>query len=166
MSYKRTSPIPIVEGGTDLQTFTTYAPVLGGTTATGPLQQATTGFATSGFVLTSTGNASVPTWQATTLPLLTFTAVNHAASPYTVLAADEFLKVDSTAGAVTILLPNAPSTGRMIIIKDTTGTTGTNAMTVTTVGGSVTIDTLTSQSINTAFQSMNVTFDGTGYEIY
>lgn len=99
--------------------------------------------------------------------VLTVTAVNHAASPYTVLTTDQFLAVDSTAGAVTIKLPNAPTTGRSIIIKDKTGTaTGANAMTITTVGGTVTIDTLTSQTSNTAFQSTTVVFDGTGYEIY
>jgi len=51
-------------GGTGDTSFTVYAPICGGITTTGPLQSAGSGIATSGFVLTSTGAASLPTWQA------------------------------------------------------------------------------------------------------
>ncbi len=54
----------VAGGGTGLATLTAYAPLVGGTTSTGNVQQATTGFSTSGFVLTSTGASSLPTWQA------------------------------------------------------------------------------------------------------
>ena len=65
MSYKRVSPQPVVEGGSGVTTMTTaYAPVCAGTTATAALQVASTGLATSGYVLTSTGSASLPTFQA------------------------------------------------------------------------------------------------------
>ncbi len=51
-------------GGTGVTTMTTaYAPVCAGTTATGNLQVASTGLSTSGFVLTSTGGSSLPTFQ-------------------------------------------------------------------------------------------------------
>ena len=64
MAYKRQSPMPVIEGGTGVITMTTaYAPVVAGTTATGALQVASTGLSTSGFVLTSTGASSVPTFQ-------------------------------------------------------------------------------------------------------
>jgi hypothetical protein len=43
---------------------TAYAPVCAGTTAIGALQVASTGLATSGFILTSTGAASLPSFQA------------------------------------------------------------------------------------------------------
>jgi hypothetical protein len=43
---------------------TAYAPVISGTTATGALQVASTGQSNSGYVLTSTGASSLPTWQA------------------------------------------------------------------------------------------------------
>jgi hypothetical protein len=57
--------VAVTAGGTGLSTMTTaYAPVCAGTTATGALQVASTGLATAGFVLTSTGAASLPTWQA------------------------------------------------------------------------------------------------------
>lgn len=60
--------IPVTNGGTGLTTMTTaYAPVISGTTATGNLQVASTGLSTSGYILTSTGSSSLPTFQA---PLL------------------------------------------------------------------------------------------------
>ncbi len=54
----------VANGGTGIATATAYAPIIAGTTATGPFQVASTGQSTSGFVLTSTGASSVPTWQA------------------------------------------------------------------------------------------------------
>jgi hypothetical protein len=65
MSYKRNAPIPVVEGGTGLVTSTTaYAPICGGTTATGAFQAASTGLSTSGWVLTSNGAGALPSFQA------------------------------------------------------------------------------------------------------
>lgn len=55
----------VAGGGTGSTSFTVYAPICGGTSTTGALQSASTGIGTSGFVLTSTGAASLPTWQAT-----------------------------------------------------------------------------------------------------
>jgi len=54
----------VAGGGTGISTTTAYAPICAGTSSTGAFQQATTGFSTSGFVLTSTGSSSLPTWQA------------------------------------------------------------------------------------------------------
>jgi len=63
-AYKRISPQPVIEGGTGIQSATTYAPIVGGTTSTGAFQSAGTGISNSGYVLTSTGSSSLPTWQA------------------------------------------------------------------------------------------------------
>ena len=61
--------VPVTTGGTGLTTMTTaYAPVISGTTATGNLQVASTGLATSGFVLTSNGASAVPSFQAVSAP--------------------------------------------------------------------------------------------------
>jgi len=55
----------VAGGGTGVVTMTTaYAPVCAGTTATGALQVASTGLSTPGWVLTSTGAGSLPTFQA------------------------------------------------------------------------------------------------------
>jgi hypothetical protein len=54
----------VAGGGTGDTSFTAYAPIVGGTTTTGPLQSAPTGQSTSGFVFTSTGSGSLPTFQS------------------------------------------------------------------------------------------------------
>jgi len=59
-----TYPITVPLGGTNNTSFTPFAPITGGTTATGTLQSADSGLANVGWVLTSTGASSLPTWQA------------------------------------------------------------------------------------------------------
>jgi hypothetical protein len=54
----------VANGGTGKTSFTAYAPITGGTSSTNPLQSADSGISNVGYVLTSTGNASLPTWQA------------------------------------------------------------------------------------------------------
>ena len=56
-----TGILPTANGGTGVATRTAYAPVFGGTTATGPTQSGTAGSA--GQVLTSNGGAALPTFQ-------------------------------------------------------------------------------------------------------
>jgi hypothetical protein len=64
------------------------------------------------------------------------------------------------------LLPNAPSTGRSYVVKDTAGGAATHNITVTTVGGSVNIDGSTSFVMNTNYESVELIFNGTAYEIF
>jgi len=120
---------------------------------------------TAGNGVTVTPSANTITIAATA-NFLTVTTVNHAASPYTVLSTDQFLAVDVTGGVVTIKLPNAPTTGRVIIIKDSKGSASTSNITITTVGGAVTIDGATSQILASNFSSVQLLFDGTSYEIF
>lgn len=63
-------------GGTGLTSATAYAPIVGGTTTTGNFQSAATGIATAGYVLTSNGNAAVPSWQAVSAPPGSGTTLN------------------------------------------------------------------------------------------
>lgn len=57
-------PMLVKQGGTGDSSVTAYAPICGGTTTTAALQSATTGLSTSGFVLTSTGSSSLPSFQS------------------------------------------------------------------------------------------------------
>jgi len=71
-----TGTLPVANGGTGDTSFTAYAPIIGGTTTTGALQSASSGMSNSGYVLTSTGSSSAPTWQAAgngTVTSVTFT---------------------------------------------------------------------------------------------
>lgn len=95
-----------------------------------------------------------------------FTYTNVNASPYIVLPADQYLGVDCSAGAITIQLPNAPSTGRVFVIKDRTGSAATFNITVTTVGGAVLIDGATSRLMILNYSALNLLFDGTTYQVY
>lgn len=93
------------------------------------------------------------------------TYVQPGAYPYNATPTDYFISVD-TSVARTIRLPNAPPTGKTYVIKDRTGGAGVHNITVTTVGGVVLIDGQTSQLMNDNFQSIEVVFNGTSYEIF
>lgn len=95
---------------------------------------------------------------------LTYTAVST--SPYVVLSTDSYIGVNSSGGARTIQLPNAPATGKVYIVKDSAGSSVSNNITITTVGGSVTIDGATTFVMNSAYQAVQVIFNGTSYEIF
>lgn len=55
--------LPVAGGGTGNSTFTAYAVICAGTTATGAFQNVS-GLGTSGQVLTSNGAGALPSWQA------------------------------------------------------------------------------------------------------
>jgi hypothetical protein len=95
-----------------------------------------------------------------------FTYIDVNSSPYTVLNDDVYLSVDSTGGPITILFPNSALLGEPFIVKDRTGTAATHNITITTVGGSVTIDGVTSFIMDSAYQSISLVGNGTSYEIY
>ena len=119
---------------------------------------------TAGTGITITNGAGTITIGAT--GTITFTYTNVNTTPYVVAANDEFLSVDCSGGVITVQLPNTPTTGRAYIIKDRTGNAATNNITVTTVGGVVTIDGGTTYVMNTNREAINVLFNGTNYEVY
>ena len=86
------------------------------------------------------------------------------AYPYAVLSTDYVVLVDTT-GANTVQLPDAPTTDQVFVIKDTSGMAATNNITLTTVGGVVTIDGATSVTMSLDWESLTVIFDGTNYRI-
>lgn len=96
--------------------------------------------------------------------VLNYTATST--TPYVVAATDYYVSMDSTGAIKTVHLPNAPTTHRMFVIKDQKGTAAAFNITVTTVGGAVTIDGATSQLLNANYQSINLVFNGTSYEIF
>ena len=59
-----TSPVTVTNGGTGLATLTPFDVLCGGTTGTGSVQQVA-GEGAVGYVLTSNGPATLPTWQPT-----------------------------------------------------------------------------------------------------
>lgn len=85
------------------------------------------------------------------------------AYPYSVTdSADNVIYVD-TSVARTINLPNLPTDGRIFTIKDASGLAGTNPITITTPGGTVTIDGVTSKSGNVNWGSWTFQFRTANY---
>lgn len=98
--------------------------------------------------------------------VLNITSLDDTDSPYTALATDYYLSCNVSAGVLTIDLPDAPTTGRVFIVKDSGGDAGANNITVTTVGGVVNIDGAATFVMNTAFEASNFIFNGTSYEVW
>ena len=75
-----------------------------------------------------------------------------------------FVVYFNTSTTTTIHLPDAPTAGRIFVLKDINDA-GTIPLTITTPTGTVTIDNETSQQINVAKGSMTIHSDGTNYWI-
>ena len=92
-----------------------------------------------------------------------FDKVYTSAKSTAFTAATGFTYLVNTGTAVTVTLP-AVSSYASIVIKDSTGTAGTNAITINRAG-TATIDGATSQSINSNYGSMKLICDGTNWFI-
>jgi hypothetical protein len=96
-----------------------------------------------------------------------YTNVNHAASPYTVLTTDYYISVDCSAGVVTLKFPNVPTANQIWVVKDRTGNASTSNISITTVGGSVTIDGQTTYKITSNYGAINILANSSPtYEIF
>ena len=95
---------------------------------------------------------------------LGITALTSASSPYTVTASDQYLRVDTSSGAVTINLPaKASSDGRQLTVKKVT--LDDNAITLD--GNSTdTIDGAATQTIYGQYEGLTIRCDATaGWDI-
>ena len=118
----------------------------------------TEGIATSasGDTILITLTGAVPSYVTVTGP-----------TTYVVAATDDYISCDSTAGVITVQLPNAPATlYDRFVVKDRTGTSETNNIILTTVGGVVLIDGGTSYTFDEEFESVEVIWNGASYEIF
>jgi hypothetical protein len=88
------------------------------------------------------------------------------ATPFVVGANDYYITVDTSTIAITIQLPNAPTTYRSFIIKDSAGNAFSKNVTVTTVGGAILLDGATTYVMNTNYASIQLLYDGFGYQIF
>lgn len=85
---------------------------------------------------------------------------------YVVQATDFFISCDSTLGAITIALPNITTSYREIIVKDRTGTASLNNIIITTVGGILLIDGAASYTLSDNYESVDLLYSLTQYEIF
>lgn len=88
---------------------------------------------------------------------------------YTIFLQDHYVGVDTSGGPITINLPSGASASaqqnQCFIIKDETGNAAANPISVTSSGGTLTIDGATTRTINSNYGSITVKFDGTNYFI-
>lgn len=122
-------------------------------------------------VLGGTGATTVASGNTITINAtavaVAYTNVTHAMSPYTVLTTDEYLSVDCSGGTVTLNFPNAPAANKIWIVKDRTGNSATNNITLTTPGGIVTFDGGTSYALKINFEAVNILANSTPtYEVF
>lgn len=116
--------------------------------------------------ITTSAATSVITITDLGAQVISLTALDNTDSPYTVLSTDYYMTCDVSSGVLTIELPNGPTTGRTFIVKDAGGDSATNNITITTVGGVVTIDGGTTFVMNTDYESVSLVFNGTSYEVF
>lgn len=116
--------------------------------------------------ITTSGSGSTITVIGSGETEVSITPLDNTDSPYTVLSTDYYMSCNVSGGSLTIEFPNAPNTGKVFIVKDSIGNSAANNITVTTVGGVVTIDGTTSRIIATDFASLNFIFNGTFYEVF
>lgn len=88
------------------------------------------------------------------------------ATPFVVPADAYYITVDTTTFAITIRLPDAPRLYQIFIIKDSGGQASIRNVTVTTVSGVKNIDAAPTFVMNTDYESINVLYDGFGYQIF
>jgi hypothetical protein len=104
-----TGTLVVANGGTGNTTFTAYAPIIAGTTATGAFQSASTGLSTSGFVLTSNGASAVPSFQA----------ASSGGTSWSVITADQTAVINNgyicnKASTLVLTLPTTAVVGSVI----------------------------------------------------
>jgi len=128
MAYKRISPIPVIEGGTQLTTWgTAFGLLCAGTTVTNPVQVLASLGAT-GTILTSQGAGALPTWTTAVYPATT--TINQilyssAANNVVGLATANSSVLITSAGGIPSLSQTLPSAVQGNITSVGTITSGT-----------------------------------------
>jgi len=94
----------VAGGGTGVNSFIAYAPIIGGTTPTGSLQSAVTGIGSSGYVFTSNGSSATPTF----LPVVS--SITGTANQVLVNGTSGSAQTD----ALTLTLPQSTATTSIV----------------------------------------------------
>ena len=109
MSYRRTSPIPVIEGGSGNQSFTEYGLICGGNSETAPLQQIGS-MGDEGMILTSNGDSSLPEFKEN-IPFPT-NEVNATSDTMIV----NNIYITNNGSPVVLTLPAVSAVGSIIIV--------------------------------------------------
>ena len=85
---------------------------------------------------------------------------------YNVLTTDYFISCDSSAGAITINLPDAPDNLQQYIVKDRTGGSAAHNITVKSLTGVTTVDLQPTYVFVDNFESLECLYHAGNYEIF
>ena len=124
------------------------------------------GYSVSGNVITAAAGNTVTIYETKAQEVTGYFRITFADSPYTAADDDYYISVDSSGGPVTVLLPNAPASRRMFLVKDALGTAVTNPITITTPGGTTTFDGGTTYLLDTNYEAVLLTFNNVSYEAF
>jgi hypothetical protein len=86
-------------------------------------------------------------------------------TPYNISSSDDILLINITSGPASVVLPSSGSDGskkRSFYIKDYSGTSLTNPITITSAGGK-TINGVTFAMLNGGYSHIQVVYDGTNW---
>lgn len=151
-----TNPLPVGSGGTNKSSFTTYTPIVGGTTSTGALQQMASA-GTAGQLMSSAGASAVPVWTTATFAN-TYTASNllysNGANNVTGLATANSSVLVTNGSGVPSLSTTLPSGIAATNMNLTTPTLGVASATSINFGGSA----LGNYNATTAQTAPTITF--------
>jgi hypothetical protein len=130
--------LDVLNGGTGNNAFVDYAPIVGGTTTTGPLQSANTGISNSGYVFTSTGATSVPTFQALPASSITIDGNSGSATGSTLTVKVNQASIPAYTGGSTVNFYASGSTNQLSFTDnlDNTGVGYNSLSTLAGAGGS------------------------------
>jgi hypothetical protein len=86
-----------------------------------------------------------------------------AASTYDVVATDYFIGTNSSGGTVNVVLPGSPTTGRVLVVYDATGSAASHTVTITGNGSNISAagSSASTATLTTAYQSMTLYYNGT-----
>lgn len=123
----------------------------------------TSGAAVNGTTILNTSIGGATRWIQLTLPAQALIITATGPTTYALAAGVDLVLCSTSAGAVGVTLPATPSTGQKVDIKDSTGNSPTNNITIN--GNGKNIDGQATFLINVSYGSVTLMYNGAEWSI-